>query len=286
MGRILMLTLVTYVAVCVSCLEYQVVDLTHNHGKDSIYWPTHSGYERYIDQRGIFEGTNIWVASNTIKTTEHLGTHLDAPQHFNEFSWTTHQIPIENLVGPGVIVNVKSKVVSSADYTVTKADLEEWEDQYGKIPDGAIVLMNSGWHDRYPDKTRVFNTQNPNDTTSFHFPSWGKDAVSWLLAHRSIHVLGVDVPSLDYGQSKDFPVHILISQENIPGLENVGYLDKIPESGTIISCAVMKIVDGSGSPARVFALIPKNSDTNDARKYNCSLFLLLCSLVSFKMLNE
>ena len=83
---------------------------------------------------------------------------MDAPQHFNEFSWTTHQIPIENLVGPGVIVNVKSKVVSNADYMVTKADLEAWEDQYGKIPDGATFDVNAGDQRGAPGEL-VFQTQ-------------------------------------------------------------------------------------------------------------------------------
>ena len=218
------------------------------------------------------------VASNTIKTTEHLGTHLDAPQHFNEFSWTMDQIPIDHLVGPGVIVDVKEKVASNSDYQVTKADLEAWEDKYGKIPDGAIVLMNSGWHDKYPNKELVFGSNTLNDRTSYHFPGWHIDAVEWLVGHRSIHVLGSDTPSFDYARTKRFPVHVLVSKENICGLENVAYLDKIPASGTIISAAAMKIVDGSGSPTRVFALVPQRNTVG--RNQAATMLILFISVLS------
>ncbi|VDH99633.1 Hypothetical predicted protein [Mytilus galloprovincialis] len=258
------------------CFDYKVVDLTHIHGNDSIYWPTHTGYELIYSQRGNF-GDGLWVASYTLKTTEHLGTHLDAPVHFNQYSWTTHQIPIDHLVGPGVIIDVKDKVKNDLDYRVTVADIEKWEENNGRIPNGAIVIMNSGWHERYPDKKRVFNTEDPIDTKTFHFPSWHEDTVAWMVAHRTIHVLGVDTPSLDYGQSRKFPVHVLISSENICGLENVGYLDRIPASGTIISIGAMKTENGSGCPARVIALIPQGKSTSGANKQQTFLiFIVLC----------
>ena len=141
--------------------------------------------------------------------------------------------------------------------------------------------MNSGWHERYPDKKRVFNTETPSNTSTYHFPSWGEQAVSWLLSYRSVHVLGVDVPSLDYGQSPNYPVHILISRENIVGLENVGYLDKIPASGTIISCAPMKIVDGSGSPVRVYALVPHDDSDTSAALHHYPVLLLITICIIF-----
>ncbi|CAC5419216.1 unnamed protein product [Mytilus coruscus] len=216
------------------CFDYKVVDLTHIHGNDSIYWPTHTGYELIYSQRGKY-GDDLWLAAYTLKTTEHLGTHLDAPVHFNQYSWTTHQIPIDHLVGPGVIIDVK---------------------------DNVKLIPTIG----YPDKKRVFNTEDPIDTKTFHFPSWHEDTVAWMVAHRTIHVLGVDSPSLDYGQSRKFPVHVLISSENICGLENVGYLDRIPASGTIISIGAMKIEDGSGSPARVIALIPQGESTSSSNE--------------------
>ncbi|VDI04059.1 Hypothetical predicted protein, partial [Mytilus galloprovincialis] len=91
---------------------------------------------------------------NTFRTTEHIGTHVDAPAHFSEGSWRAHQIPVDHLVGNGVIINVKSKVQNNPDYRVQLSDVYEWEKKNGRIPDGSVVLMNSGWDVRYPDLDR------------------------------------------------------------------------------------------------------------------------------------
>jgi kynurenine formamidase len=218
------------------------------------------------------------VAANKLKTTEHIGTHLDAPYHFHEHSWQMQQIPLDHLIGPGVIVDVKTKVANNPDYRLTQSDLEAWENNYGKIPDGAIVLMNSGWHDKHPDKKLIWGSQDPLNTSSLHYPGWHEDAVVWLASHRSIHIIGVDSPSLDYGQSATFPVHVLSSKENICGLENVAYLDKIPANGSIISAAAVKNVGGTGFPARVYAMIPENGAF--ANSSDKTQLMFLCMLIS------
>lgn len=181
---------------------------------------------------------------------------MDSPAHFYENRTRTQEIPLEKLIGPGVIIDVKSKARANPDYRVSVSDVEEWESRFGQIPKGAVVIMNSGWHAYYPNKTLVFNTQTPADPSTFHFPAWHEDAVTWLINKRSIHVLGVDTPSTDYGQSTTFPVHVILGKANVPGAENVANLDAIPNVGSIIFVAVTKIYDGSGGPARVFATIP------------------------------
>lgn len=193
---------------------------------------------------------------NTFKTSEHYGTHMDAPAHLHKGSWRVHQIPIEKLVGPGVIINVKEKAKKNPDYQVIRSDFEEWEQKHGRIPDGAVVLMNSGWSVRYPDRNLVFNTDIPEDSTTYHFPSWHEDAIGWLVKNRNVNIVGVDTPSNDYGQSRTFPAHVILGAHNIPGLENVANLDNVPPSGATIVVGVMKLEDGSGCPSRVIALMP------------------------------
>ncbi len=143
--------------------------------------------------------------------------------------------------------------MTNSDYRVTVDDLQSWESKYGQIPDGAVVFMNSGWSKKYPNKTLTFGSENHTDPSTFHFPGWHEDAVDWLLKNRNIHVLGVDTPSTDYAQSTTFPVHILLGDVNIPGVENVANLDSIPETGAMIYVGAFKLYDGSGGPARVFA---------------------------------
>ena len=221
--------------------------------------------------------------SNYFGTPEHGGTHLDAPSHFAEGSWRNTQIPLERLIGPGVIIDVTEKASANPDYRVTVEDLNDWENEYGRIPDGAIVIMNSGWHKHYPNKTLTFGTNTPTDPATFHFPGFHEDAADWLVRNRNIHVLGVDTPSTDYGQSNTFPVHVIIGKANISGLENVANLNKIPQSGTTIFVAAIKLFDGSGGPARTFATIMEGDDTSSAASY-CSHALLILASVVFRFL--
>ncbi|XP_048743056.1 isatin hydrolase-like [Ostrea edulis] len=135
---------------------------------------------------------------------------------------------------------------------VSTDDLTAWEDKYGEIPRQAVVVMNSGWSHKYPDPTLVFGTPLPNDTSSFHFPSWHEEAVTWLITKRQVNALGVDTPSTDYGQTKTFPCHKIMGKNNVVGVENVANLDSIPESGSIVYIPVIKLFDGSGGPTRLF----------------------------------
>lgn len=207
---------------------------------------------------------------------------MDSPAHFAEGAWRTAQIPMDRLFGPGVIIDVKSKTKNNPDYRVTVQDLMEWERKYGQIPRKSVVLMNSGWSYFYPNKTLLFNSTTPDDPSTFHFPGWHQDSVTWLINNRHINIVGVDTPSNDYGQSTTFPVHVILGKANIPGLENVAFLDRIPANGTMIYAPVMKLFDGSGGPARVFATItekePCKTDINNSAMITYSLFNLIILL--------
>ncbi|KAK6176200.1 hypothetical protein SNE40_014528 [Patella caerulea] len=261
----------------------RVVDLTFAMNASTVYWPGSPDFNFTILNRQ--EIGNHWYEANYFSTAEHGGTHLDAPAHFSKGKWRTHEIPVERLVGPGVIIDVRSKATANHDYRVHIPDIEVWESKYGNIPQGAIVLMNSGWTKRYPDKSLVFNSENTTDPETFHFPAFHEDAVKWLIQHRNISIVGVDTPSLDYGQTKTFPVHQLLGANNIIGLENVAYLDKVPEHSAIIFAGVTKLYDGSGGPARVIAIY-----TIDSSNYNTlitisiitSIITVVLSLLIFR----
>ena len=198
---------------------------------------------------------------NKFTTADHGGTHLDAPAHFFEGGWRTHQIPIEHLVGPAAVIDIREKASTDPDYQLTVEDLKAYEDEYGKIPCGAIVLLNSDWDKYYPSPTQTFGTQTPNDSTTFHFPGFHVEAIDWLARYRDVHVIGTDTPSIDYGQSQTYPAHQRIGKAGICGLENVANLNKLPPKGATIFVGVMKLFDGSGGPARVIGTYKKENES-------------------------
>lgn len=209
--------------------------------------------------------------NNWFSTEEHSGTHLDAPAHFSEGQWRVDDIPAERLTGPGCVVDVRDKVGQDADYLVGQADFQAWERQHGPIPRGAILLANTGWWTRYPNRSLVFNTPTPSDASTFHFPGYDPDGVRWLIANRNVHILGIDTPSLDHGPSTDFAVHVVAFGANIAGLENVANVGSLPAKGFTVFVGVIKLEGGSGGPARVLAMVPDVTDRCSSLQAGVSL---------------
>ncbi|XP_056000490.1 isatin hydrolase-like [Ostrea edulis] len=260
----------------------RIVDLTHKQDKDSITWPTNPAYNFTVLYRGFSTYYNSWIENNHFAMPEHMGTHIDAPVHAAEGAWKIHQIPMEKLYGPGVIINVKSKVANNPDYRVSTDDLSAWEEKYGEIPRHAVVVMNSGWSKKYPDPNLVYGTSLPNDTTSFHFPSWHEEAVTWLITKRQVNAVGVDTPSTDYGQTNTFPCHIILGKHNIVGIEHVANLDNIPESGSVVYMPVLKIFDGSGGPTRLFGTYDDEPNKTNAAMYfmSTAIYIYLLQMMT------
>lgn len=234
----------------------KVVDLTHAFDAQTLYWPTSpSGFE--LKQLAFGPTPGGWFYSaNSISAPEHGGTHLDAPIHFAEHGLAADALPVRQLVGPAVVIDIAAQAAANADYRLTVADVEAWEKRNGKVAAGAIVMLRSGWSQRWPNRKSTFGDDTPGSAANLHFPSYGAEAASLLVARRHVAVLGVDTPSIDYGQAKDFPVHRLAAAENVPGLENVANLEQLPETGAWIVALPMKIAGGSGGPARIIALLP------------------------------
>ncbi|KAK3109096.1 hypothetical protein FSP39_022919 [Pinctada imbricata] len=255
----------------------QVVDLTHKQGPSTIYWPGNPEFNFTILSRQQY--ANYWYESNYFGTAEHGGTHLDSPAHFYKDKSRTDELSMDKLYGPGVIISVVAKARENPDYQVMINDIRNWEEEHGRIPNGAAIIMNSGWHKKYPNKEEVFNSTTPNDPSTFHFPGWHENTTQWLVTNRNPNLIGVDTPSTDYGQSKTFPTHVILGGNNIPGLENVANLDAIPASGTVIFAAVVKLEDGSGGPARIFAvsgdMFPTSSSYQNAPP---PIFIILISV--------
>lgn len=232
-----------------------VVDLSHPFDSDTLYWPTSpTRFDLTSLTSGVTEG-GWFYSANSFCAPEHGGTHLDAPIHFARGRRTADQIPVRQLVAPAVVIDVSKAAAGDADYRLSVADVLAWEKKHGTIPGGAIVLLRTGWSKRWPDRKRYFGDDSPTDASNLHFPSFGAEAAA-LLVRRRIGALGVDTASIDYGPSKDFPVHRVSAEANVPGLENLTGLEALPESGAWVIALPMKIAGGSGGPLRAVALVP------------------------------
>lgn len=232
------------------------VDLTHAFSPSTIYWPTDTdGFE--LEELSLGPTPGGWFyASYRFASAEHGGTHLDAPIHFAEGGWTNDQVPLSGLIGPAVVVDVTEQV--TPDYLVSVDDLVAWEGVNGLIPDGAMLLVRTGWADRWADRTAYLGTDRVGEAAvaDLHFPGVGAEAAQWLVDHREIAAVGIDTPSLDRGQSSDFRTHVILYAENILGFENVAHLDELPVTGSFVVALPMKIEGGSGGPLRIVAFVP------------------------------
>lgn len=232
------------------------VDLTYPFDSTTIYWPTAKPFRLEVvsAQR---TPAGYYYAANNFSAAEHGGTHLDAPVHFAEGKHTADAIPLAQLMGPAVVIDVTRQADSSADYLVKTADIAEWEAAHGTIPAGAIVLIRTGWGSRWPDRGRYLGTTKtgPAAVAELHSPGIHLEAAR-VFARRKINAVGIDTPSIDYGQSTTFTVHRRLFAANIPGFENVANLDRLPATGAFVIALPMKIGGGSGGPLRIVALLP------------------------------
>lgn len=234
----------------------RVVDLTYSFDEKTLYWPTSpSAFQLERLSYGKTEA-GFFYAANAVCLPEHGGTHLDAPIHFGAGKRTADQIPPEQLIGPAVVVDVSAKASADPDYRLALADLRAWEEQHGAVPADAIVLLHTGWGERWPDRKRYLGDDKPGDASNLHFPSYGAEAARFLIEQRKVKALGVDTASIDHGPSKDFIVHQIASGANVPGLENVANLNELPATGAWVIALPMKIAGGSGGPVRIVALVP------------------------------
>ncbi|MBI1723831.1 MAG: cyclase family protein [Gemmatimonadetes bacterium] len=236
----------------------QWIDLTHPFSSQTIYWPTAKPFSLEVVANGVTPD-GYFYAANNISAAEHGGTHLDAPIHFAQGHRAVDAIPVRQLIGPAAVVDVRDSAGWNPDYLVTVRDFERWESGYGRIEDGAIVLIRTGWAQHWSERRRYLGTPKTGSAAvaELHFPGLDPEAARWLVRERRISAIGLDTPSIDRGQSRDYLSHRILFEADIPAFENVASLDALPHIGGYVIALPMKIGGGSGGPLRIVAAIPR-----------------------------
>jgi kynurenine formamidase len=225
----------------------RVVDLTHPFGPD---FPTFDGSSNLELETVVTlakDGYNMY----RWHLVEHTGTHMDAPFHFGAEGQTADQIPLERLVVPLVVVDIRARAQDDADAQLTPDDLQVFEAAHGPVPDGACVAMLSGW----ADKVSGPGFRNADGDGKMHFPGFHVEAAQYLMSERNAIGIGVDTLSLDFGISPDFATHYAWLPTNRWGLEALANLAELPATGATLVVGAPMIKGATGGPSRVFALV-------------------------------
>ena len=238
--------------------RWEIVDLTHAFDANTLYWPTSPGRFRLDTLSWGEDDSGQFYAAFALSTPEHGGTHLDAPLHFAEGGASTDAVELERLIGPAVVIDVSSEAESDRDYQLRPRDVQAWEREHGRVPEGSIVLLRTGWDRFWPSARRYLGDDVRGDASNLHFPAYAPDAVRLLVESRRVAALGIDAASIDYGASLTFAGHRLAAAAGVPALENLRMLDRLPPVGATVIALPMKVAGGSGGPARVVALVPRD----------------------------
>jgi len=190
------------------------------------------------------------VAANSWKIHEHLGTHIDAPNHFIENGKSVDQIDLKDLIVPVVVIDIEEKASHNRDAELMVEDIEKFENQYGKIPAHACVMMYSGWEKRLEDSSFI----GIDDKQIKHFPGFSYDAIKFLVVNRNIAGIGVDVLSFDPGIDENYTGHKILLAAGKWGVECVANLNKIPKIGATIIVGAPKVGKATGGFSRIIAV--------------------------------
>ena len=222
-----------------------LIDLTQPLGPATVLWP---GSQPFTAETTVDHDTHGAYARD-LTLPEHAGTHLDAPVHFARDGATTETLALSALVRPAARLDVRALVADDPSFAVSAANVEKIERLDGEIPAGSAVLVNTGW-DRF-----LGDPERYGGGAATAFPGLGTDAAR-LLVVRGVVGIGIDTLGVDPGESETFSAHRVTMPAGLWHAEGLVGLDRVPARGAWLVVGVLPIVDGSGAPARVFAVLP------------------------------
>lgn len=227
--------------------NFRAIDLTHPLNESVPTWSGGCGFKLNI-QLDYSDGLRV----QSLKSHAGVGTHIDAPTHFIKDSWNIADIPLENLIVPITVLDMRHKM--DPDLFITPADIEVFEKAHGRIPDHSLFVANTGWSQFWSQPQQY---RNPDEKGQMHFPGFSAESALYLLK-RNIVGLGIDTLSPDgsiNGPGVRFPVHETILGAKKYIIENIANLDQMPPVGAYVIALPPRSSHATESTARLVGLI-------------------------------
>ncbi|MEH7308075.1 cyclase family protein [Neobacillus drentensis] len=245
--------------------QVDVIDLAQplNEETPVIHLPeqfSNTGGFKYIQLSKYNEGGPAWYWNDFV-AGEHCGTHFDAPNHWvsGKEGDAVDTMPMKNMIGEARVIDITEKSSQNPDYCLTIGDIVAFEEKYGRIPEHSWVILYTGWGKYGQDKEKFFNIGSDGMP---HTPGFTKEASIFLAQERNVLGVGVETVGTDAGIAATFdppfPNHYYMHESNRYGLAQLANVDKLPPRGAILIATPLKITNGSGSPLRPIALVPKS----------------------------
>ncbi len=226
----------------------KVLDLSHVIDPNIPLWPGDPAIE--IETVAELEKDGYYL--RRFSMGEHSGTHINAPNSFYAGGAGIDTYSASSLVAPAVVIDIQKQVAANSDYALTTADVLNWEKQHQRIPIGSVVLLYTGWQAKWQDPKTFLN---PDTQGGLHFPGFGGDTTQFLLQERQIAGVGIDTHGVDPGQNETFATNKQVLEKPRIVLENLTNLDQLPPIGITLAIGILRLKDGSGTPASVLAFV-------------------------------
>jgi kynurenine formamidase len=232
-----------------SLADWTVVDLTQPLNLDIPIWPGDPAFE--VEAWASYEADGYFI--NRFIIGEHSGTHWGTPNTFIEGGRASDDFTAQELIVPAVVIDIRELAGDDADYRLSLDDITAWEADNGEIAAGSAVILFTGWQDKWDDAEAFLNADAEG---VLHWPGFSAEAAEFLVADRGIVALGTDTHGADPGNDEEFGASYAMYAGDGMILECLGGLDQLPPTGATLIIGGLPIAGGSGSPARIIALLP------------------------------
>jgi kynurenine formamidase len=238
--------------------DLQIVELTHTLDGSfpfipvpGVTFPFALAPIATIDANGV--AANRWIIH------EHLGTQIDAPNHFSKSGASLDALEAVDLIVPMVVIDFRERAARDVDASLEIADVQSWETRHGRIPERAVVMLYTGWDARIKDPEAYVNV---DENHVKHYPGFGVEAANWLIQNRNIWGVGVDTLSFDPGKDNEYKTHKAVLGAGKWAIEAVANLQSVPPSGATLFVGAPKVRGATGGPVRLIALRPRSHAFN------------------------
>ncbi|MEM8964230.1 MAG: cyclase family protein [Acidobacteriota bacterium] len=244
--------------------DHKFVDLTHAYDSNIPHWKGFPKEERtvlYHYDEGVGTLGSGFLAHMYCHVGQ-WGTHVDPPAHFSRGKRFQDELLVQEMILPLVVIDVVEKVENNPDYELQIADILAWEEQYGRVPSGAFVAMKTNWSERWPSQEAM---QNIDADGVAHYPGWSVESLRFLFEERDITANGHEPTDTDPGIRTtvgDYSAEMYVLDSDHFQIELLASLEDVPAYGAIAVVTFPKPKEGSGSPARVFAIVPEKTEAN------------------------